>query len=154
MSRFILVLKSFSPGKFLKSIGMSAHLTVPEFLVRAVFSGKPAHVNPRLLLNSLILQDSMLSLGSEGGSYAIGNEETFDLVPEVFLSFGLKPDPPKFHTNLFPNLIQEYLRFETVFTWPLVLQVAPALTEACAGIERDEPIIARTTRVPRNFLFM
>jgi hypothetical protein len=32
--------------------------------------------------------------------------------------------------------------------------VAPALTAATAGTERDEPINVRAIRIPRNFFFM
>jgi hypothetical protein len=52
-------------------MGISAHLTVPEFGVNGIHSGKPAPVWPRELLTSLILQSSMLSLASVGGRYGI-----------------------------------------------------------------------------------
>jgi hypothetical protein len=47
-----------------------------------------------------------------------------------------------------------YLRFETVLACPLVLQLAPALTVAKAGVERDEPINAKPNKSTRGFFFM
>ena len=60
---------------------------------------------------------------------------------------------PLFQTNFLPDLMHLYLMPETVFVSPVVLQVAPVLTAAKVGTERDEPIKARAIRIPRG-LFM
>jgi hypothetical protein len=69
----------------------------------------------------------------------------------VDLVLALTPLP---QTSFLPDLLQVYLRPETVFTCPLVLQVAPALTAAKAGTERDEPINVRAIKNARGFFFM
>jgi hypothetical protein len=69
----------------------------------------------------------------------------------VDLALALTPLP---QTTFLPDLMHLYLRPETVFTCPLVLQVAPALTAAKAGVERDEPRNARAIKRARDLFFM
>ena len=61
---------------------------------------------------------------------------------------------PLLQTNFLPDVVQVYLTPETVFISPLVLQVAPVLTAAKVGTERDEPIKARAIRIPRGFFML
>jgi hypothetical protein len=42
---------------------------------------------------------------------------------------------PLLHTSFFPDLMHVYLKPEEVFTCPFVLQNAPALIAAMAGVE-------------------
>jgi len=61
---------------------------------------------------------------------------------------------PLLHSNLLPDFKQVNFFPSNVENAPTFLQVAPALTAAKEGTERDEPINARAIRIPRGFFFM